>query len=50
MSQIKIIKQDVLNSLKYNLNENNTKELIEELTKKSNLIINIKIENQGYKW
>ena len=50
MSQIKIIKQDVLYSLKHNLNENNTKELIDELIKKANLNIDIKIENQGYKW
>lgn len=50
MSQIKIIKQDVLNSLKNNLNEHNIDEIIEELKIKSSLEIEIKILEKSYMW
>lgn len=50
MSQIKIIKQDVLNSLKNNLNEYNIDEIIEELKLKSSLEIEIKILEKSYMW
>jgi hypothetical protein len=50
MSQIKIIKQDVLNSLKNNLNEDNIDELIEELKFKSSIEIDIQILEKSYMW
>lgn len=50
MSQNKIIKQDVLNSLKYNVNENNIDELLKELKVKLALDIEIDIYKQGYMW
>jgi hypothetical protein len=50
MSQIKIIKQDVINSLKHNLNENNIDDLIQELKEKSALEIDIQVLKKGYMW
>ncbi len=50
MSQTKILKQDVINSLKHNLNENNIQELIKELKVKSNLNIEFNIYKQSYMW
>jgi hypothetical protein len=50
MSQIKIIKQDIINSLKNNLDENNIFDLIEEFKQKSSLDIEIKILKKGYMW
>jgi hypothetical protein len=49
-SQNKIIKQDVLNSLKNNLNDKNVEDLINEFKTKTGLIIEIVIQNQSYKW
>jgi hypothetical protein len=50
MSQIKIIKQDVINSLKHNLTENNIEDLIKEFTLKSNLQMDINITKTNYMW
>ena len=50
MSQIKILKQDVLQSLKHNLNENNIDELITELKSKLGLDIDIEVHKQSYMW
>ena len=50
MSQIKIIKRDVINSLKNNLNENNINDLIDELKEKSSLDIEIHVLNKSYNW
>jgi hypothetical protein len=50
MSQRKIIKQDVINSLKYNLSEDNIDELIDELKIKSSLEMEIQILKTSYMW
>lgn len=50
MSQMKIIRQDVINSLKNNLNSNNIEELIHELENKSKIEIEIAVNTQGYNW
>ena len=50
MSQTKIIKQDVINSLKHNLNENNINDLIQELKEKSALDIYIQVSKKDYMW
>lgn len=50
MSQNKIIKQDVINSLKCNLTESNIDDLIEELKHKSSLDIEVQILKTGYMW
>lgn len=50
MSQMKIIKQDVINSLKHNLTEHNIEDLIKEFTLKSNLQMDINIFKTSYMW
>lgn len=50
MSQIKILKQDIINSLKTNLNTNNINELIKELKMKTLLNFTIEISQQKYMW
>ena len=50
MSQIKIIKQDVLISLKNNLTEDNIDDLIEELKIKSSLEMDIQVLEKSYMW
>ena len=46
----KIIKQDVLNSLKNNLTEDNLEDLLTEFKNKSKLEIEIETLMQSYKW
>lgn len=50
MSQIKILKQDIINSLKTNLTTNNINELIKELKMKTLLEFSIEIRQQKYMW
>ncbi len=50
MSQIKLIKQDVLNSLKHNLNESNINELIHEIEEKSSIDMNVQVSKKDYMW
>jgi hypothetical protein len=50
MSKNRIIKQDVLNSLKNNLNEQNIDDLISEFKTKSELELEIETLMQSYKW
>jgi hypothetical protein len=50
MSQMKIIKQDVINSLKTNLNENNIDYLLEEIKMKSDLQLQVIVEKKSYMW
>jgi hypothetical protein len=47
---MKVIKQDVMNSLKVNLNESNIAELIDEIKDKSELNFTITVNQKGYKW
>jgi hypothetical protein len=49
-SQNKIIKQDVLNSLKNNLNDKNVEDLINEFKNKSGLLLDINYQTQSYMW
>jgi hypothetical protein len=50
MSQMKIIKQDVINSLKTNLNETNIDYLLEEIKMKSDLQLQVIVEKKSYMW
>ncbi len=50
MSQMKIIKQDVINSLKKNLNENNIDFLLQEIKLKSDLELEVLVEKKNYMW
>lgn len=50
MSQMKILKQDVINSLKHNLTENNIQDLIKEFKSKSKLNMEINVHQQSYMW
>lgn len=48
-SQIKIFKQDVINFLSQNLNENNIEEYISEIKLSTNLNLSKEIIEKGYK-
>jgi hypothetical protein len=48
--QNKIMKQDILNSLKNNLSEKNIYQLIKEFENKSGLFIEISVEMKSYLW
>lgn len=50
MSIVRIIKQDIINSLKLNLNEDNVIELLEEFKTKSCMEMDISILQTNYKW
>jgi len=50
MSQIKIIKQEILNSLKNNLNIDNIDSLIKELKDKLKINFSIDIREKHYMW
>jgi hypothetical protein len=47
---MKIIKQDVINSLKTNLNENNIDFLLQEIKMKSDLELEVLVEKKNYMW
>ncbi len=47
---MKIIKQDVINSLKTNLNETNIDYLLEEIKMKSDLQLQVIVEKKSYMW
>lgn len=49
MSYTKILKQDIVTSLKKNLNENNIEDLISEVKVQTKLNLNIKLIEKGYK-
>lgn len=49
MNITKLVKQDIITSLKKNLNETNIEELISEVKEKANLNLNIKLIEKGYK-
>ena len=46
----KIIKQDVMNSLKNNLSESNIQDLLQELNNKSLIDFETQILKKGYMW
>lgn len=50
MSQIKIIKQDIINSLKLNIKENNVFLLLDEIKLKTQIDFLIKVNQTQYMW
>lgn len=50
MSQIKIVKQDILNSLKTNIHTYNISNLINEIKKRIMLNFRIEISQKQYMW
>ena len=50
MSQIKIIKQDIINSLKTNIKESNVILLIDEIKSRTAINLKIKVNETQYMW
>jgi hypothetical protein len=50
MSQIKLIKQDIINSLKINIKENNVLLLIDEIKSMTSIDLKIQVKEIQYKW
>jgi hypothetical protein len=50
MSQIKILKQDIINSLKTNIKENNVLLLIDEIKLMTSIDLKIQVKEKPYMW